>query len=99
MAIFYKLPGRARKSVEDEDFWRAKTLTAGLDTDDLDQDSFAAYCYEVNAVDELLAMLDGKPDPDDLAWFGLTDEEWRKELLFGLAALVREIEERAEGDV
>ena len=99
MAIFYKLPGCPLKSVDDEDFWEAKKLTAGIDTDDIDPDSFAAACYDANSIDELLCELRAKPSAVDMELWAITPEEWRAEMLLGLAALVKEVEEHAEGEV
>lgn len=96
MTIYYRIPGRPRRGVDDEDFWRAKALTSGLDTDDLDPESFAAACYDSNYIEELLTELSGTAGEVDLTLWGITPHEWREQMLLGLAALVRQIEEYAE---
>lgn len=96
MTIYYRIPGRPRRGVEDEDFWKAKSLTAGLDTDDLDPESFAVACFNSNYIEELLVELDGAPGQLDMDMWGITAQQWREEMLLGLAALVRQVEEYAE---
>lgn len=99
VAIFYKLPGESRRSVEEEDFWTAKKLTAGIDSDDLDPESFAASCYEANSIGELLNELGSPPNDLDLELWALTADQWKQQMLLGLAALVKEVEEHSEGEL
>ena len=52
----------------------------------LDDNSFAAACYNQNTVADLEEALQGEPDEGDMATWNLTPAEWRAQIEQALAA-------------
>ena len=52
----------------------------------LDDNTFAAACYEQNSIADLEAALAGAPDEADMTTWGLSAAEWRAQIETALAA-------------
>ena len=53
----------------------------------IQDNTFAAACYNDNSIDELeQALIDG-PDETDMAGWGLSESEWREQIELALAEM------------
>ena len=50
------------------------------------ENTFAAACYDQNSIADLETALAEEPDPQDMADWGLTADEWREEIELAIAA-------------
>lgn len=93
--IAYRMPGSPIiRYVGEEEFWKAKGLTADVDSDDIEEGSLASVCFDCCTVREMLDDLAAQDPGVQAVLWGLDEIEWRRQVMMGLAALVREIEQR-----
>lgn len=52
----------------------------------IEDNTFAAACFDQNSIEELEAALAGEPDQTDMATWNLTPAEWRAQIELALAA-------------
>ncbi len=52
----------------------------------IDENTFAAACYEQNTIAELEEALTADPDPVDMETWGLTEDEYYAQIKLALAA-------------
>ncbi len=52
----------------------------------INENTFAAACYDQNSVAELQTALAGEADANDMAEWGLTAAEWRAQIELALEA-------------
>lgn len=53
----------------------------------LQDNTFAAACYNHNTLDELRAIMGKQPDPEDMRIWGITSAEWTEQIEIAIAAL------------
>jgi hypothetical protein len=62
------------------------TSTRDTDMTTINENTFAAACYEMNSIAELEAAIAGPADKIDMTTWGLTEQEWRDEIALALKA-------------
>ena len=53
----------------------------------LQDNTFAAACYDQNSIEELELALSGSADQTDMQTWGLTEKQWREQIAMALEAL------------
>ena len=56
------------------------------------ENSFAEACYNENSIAELKAASTNSPDKTDMLVWDLTEEEWRRNIILALSALLEDNE-------
>ncbi len=59
----------------------------------MDDNTFAAACYNQNSIQELQDALRNSPDTTDMKTWNLTPDEWRAQINQALSALKEELNE------
>jgi len=52
----------------------------------IQNNTFAAACYDQNSIEDLVQALSNGPDATDMATWGLTEDEWREQVQLALDA-------------
>jgi hypothetical protein len=58
----------------------------------INENTFAAACYDMNSIAELEAALAGPADKADMRTWGLAEQEWRDEIALALKAKREDME-------
>lgn len=54
----------------------------------LQDNTFAAVCFNTNTIEDLEKALCGPADQTDMETWGLTEDEWRQQMVQAMAALI-----------
>jgi hypothetical protein len=61
----------------------------------INENTFAAACYEMNSIAELEAAIAGPADKIDMKSWGLTEQEWRDQIALALKAKREDAQDRS----